>query len=402
MKNLNLHLGDYKDHHLFVYGGGFEKVNLITGMKGGGKSHITKGIIAESLKAGMSAVVFDINNEYDKLPNALLLKVGINLKFRLDFIKTETFFGILEKLAPLSEKTAYAVYAKIPQIIEQCKTEWVTRKNKDIKSIPDLDFLKKAVNKIIEGKETEATKSMKVAYIRSLENLDNHKLIMTQNEAWNEDEAIKSSHQPPDIISLRTAFNNMFLGDPQVLIFQIGGLPSSLQKVIVKLVIDHLKESCDKQTKFMNSNNANKYPIYPTIYFEEAHMYMDTRDIDDLVPLIRHIGINVFFVTNTPGALPESVFRLLDNLIMTRMVNRKDIDRVADCGLTDKETIVGFAQNLKDHHALFLSAKDGATRNFPLVFHVRDFGLPKSGATRSQWEAMKELPQSNSEELLDG
>ena len=99
--------------------------------------------------------------------------------------------------------------------------------------------------------------------------------------------------------------------------------------------------------------------------------------------------MNVFFITNTPGALPDSVFRLLDNLVMTRLINRKDIDRLVDCGLADKDTIEGFAQNLRDHHALFLSAKNGATQNFPLVCHVRDFGLPQSGQTRSQWEAMK-------------
>jgi hypothetical protein len=361
-------------------------------MKGGGKSHITKGIISESLKAGMSSVVFDINNEYGKLPHSLILKPGENLKFRLDFMKAETFLRLVEKLAPFPEKTANVAYAKIPAIIEGRKKEKLKKNGEEVDCVPDIDFLIKSGEKIFEGRG-EAVENMRGAYRRTLENIDGYNLIMKEQDAVKEDLAIKKKEKPPKIISLRSAFNNMFEGKSQVLIFQIGGLLSTLQRSIVALVIDHLKEACNKQTKF-SQKNQDRYPIYPTVFFEEAHMYMDARDIDDLVPLIRHIGINVFFVTNTPGALPESVFRLLDNLIMTRMVNRKDIDRVADCGLTDKETIVGFAQNLKEHHALFLSGKEGATKNFPLVFHVRNFGLPESGQTRSQWKAMKENQKS--------
>ncbi|MFM6205511.1 hypothetical protein, partial [Planktothrix sp.] len=79
--------------------------------------------------------------------------------------------------------------------------------------------------------------------------------------------------------------------------------------------------------------------------------------------------------------------------------NKKDIDKVIGCGLTDKRTIEGFAKDLPRYHNLFLSANNGATKNFPLVFKVRDFttsqaeggeDLPKSGVTRSMWEIIKE------------
>lgn len=68
---IDLFLGDYQGHPVNVSGGGFEKVNIITGMKGEGKSHLTKGIIDESRQRGMSAVVFDINGEYAALPGAM-------------------------------------------------------------------------------------------------------------------------------------------------------------------------------------------------------------------------------------------------------------------------------------------------------------------------------------------
>ena len=117
-------------------------------------------------------------------------------------------------------------------------------------------------------------------------------------------------------------------------------------------------------------------------------MYMDEHDINELIPLIRHLGMNLFFITNTPGNLPDSVFRLLDNLFMSRMLNEADIKRVVACGLADKETIESFAPELPEHHALVLSAKDGVTSNFPLVFKVRDFRLLRSGVTRSMWRAL--------------
>jgi hypothetical protein len=118
-------------------------------------------------------------------------------------------------------------------------------------------------------------------------------------------------------------------------------------------------------------------------------MYMEPKVINELLPLIRHYGMNVFFITNTPAALPDSVFRLIDNLIMTRILNKKDIEQVKTCGLTDGDTIQGFATTLKKYHALLLSGQSGATSGFPLVFKVRDFGLPPSGVTKSMWEAMK-------------
>src|SRR4028119_44386 len=108
MSNLYLNLGDYKGESLNVYGGGCEKVNLITGMKGGGKSHITKGIISEGILSNMSAVVFDINNEYDQLPNVLPLKPGENLKFRLDYMESETFVRMMDRLNPSFGQTATA------------------------------------------------------------------------------------------------------------------------------------------------------------------------------------------------------------------------------------------------------------------------------------------------------
>lgn len=51
-----------------VEGQSLEKVNIITGVKGSGKSHLAKVILLELIKLGAPCIVFDINREYINLP----------------------------------------------------------------------------------------------------------------------------------------------------------------------------------------------------------------------------------------------------------------------------------------------------------------------------------------------
>ncbi|KKD38132.1 helicase HerA domain-containing protein [Limnoraphis robusta] len=412
-EGINILLGEYKERPVEVYAGGFEKVNLITGMKGGGKSHITKGIIHLQRKLGMPSIVFDINGEYNGLPKSHLIRPTENLRFRLDQLPIPSLFSIFDQLSLFnSQPTDNAVKAKLPELIEQ---------RIQVGNKPDLQFLRDQAREICGNQDM-----MRGAYERGISNLISYNIFCTEAEAREEEKAIKEKREPrTGIVSLRTVLHRMSrsiqtLEDTEsstektkqvksqtledlkknigILVFDMGGLSSIIQKVIVTLVIDQLKEICRKQYLALQKDRI-EIPIYPSVFFEEAHMYMDEGYIDELIPLIRHLGMNLFFVTNTPSALPDSVFRLVDNVIMTRMVNKKDIDKVIGCGLTDKRTIEGFAKDLPRYHNLFLSANNGATKNFPLVFKVRDFtasqteggeDLPKSGVTRSMWEIIKE------------
>lgn len=414
-EGLNIWLGEYKKRPVEVYAGGFEKVNLITGMKGGGKSHITKGIIHLQRELGMPSIVFDINGEYNSLPKSHLLRPTENLRFRLDQLPIPSLFTIFDQLSLFNTTpTENAVKANLPEVIRQ--------REQASRNIPDLAFLLQNAEDVVGTNE-----QMLGAYRRGINNLISYNIFCNANQAREEDRAIKEQREPTGIISLRTVLYRMsrsidiqtsedteslrdktkqvgsqtledLKNNVGILVFDMGGLSSIIQKVIVTLVIDQLKEICRKQYSFLQEEKI-EIPIYPSVFFEEAHMYMDAGYIDELIPLIRHLGMNLFFVTNTPSALPDSVFRLVDNVIMTRMVNKKDIDKVIGCGLTDKKTIEGFAKDLPRYHNLFLSANNGATKNFPLVFKVRDFtasqaeggeDLPKSGVTRSMWEVIKE------------
>jgi len=160
---------------------------------------------------------------------------------------------------------------------------------------------------------------MRASYVQSLETLETFNLFVTEKEIRDENKARKQGLTTPTTTLSSTFYNLDQQQQAGVVVFAIGGQLPDLQRTIVKLVRDGLKEICDRQSKEVEKN-PNHTPIYPTVFFEEAHMYMDEQDINELIPLIRHLGMNLFFITNTPGNLPDSVFRLLDNLFMNRIL----------------------------------------------------------------------------------
>jgi hypothetical protein len=52
----------------YIEGQALEKVNIITGVKGAGKSHLAKVLLLQLIERGAPCIVFDINREYVNLP----------------------------------------------------------------------------------------------------------------------------------------------------------------------------------------------------------------------------------------------------------------------------------------------------------------------------------------------
>jgi hypothetical protein len=388
---MNIDLGTYLGEAFVFSGDLLDKINVITGMKGGGKSHITKGIIDESRKIGMSSVVFDINDNdaYDTLPDAISLKPGDTLKFRLDRVEPEALIRLFDRMAPFGgDATANGARASLPRLL---------RDRISAGHIPDLDYLEARSGDIFSG-TGPAVNAMIDSYGRSIAMLRKKNLIMTEQEAKNEDQSIKNKTGASNVVSPTTAFFQIYdAKKPGIIVINLSEFTRQEQKAVVMLLLEYLKDLCSRQAENQakllttgedRSNQEPSVPIYPSVFFEEAHMYMEPNDINDLVPVVRHVGMNLFFVTNTPGALPDSVFRLADNVFLTRVLNKKDIDQVKNCGLADGESIESFARNLPDRHVLVLGGRDRVGNQFPLVVSVRDFGF-KSGSTRSMWVALR-------------
>jgi DNA helicase HerA-like ATPase len=56
--------------NFYIEGQDLEKVNVVTGVKGSGKSHLAKVILLQLIEQGAPCIVFDINREYIHLPKA--------------------------------------------------------------------------------------------------------------------------------------------------------------------------------------------------------------------------------------------------------------------------------------------------------------------------------------------
>ena len=64
-----LHLGQtLRGEPFYIEGHHLEKVNIVTGVKGAGKSYLSKVILLELINAGAPCIVFDLNKEYIHLP----------------------------------------------------------------------------------------------------------------------------------------------------------------------------------------------------------------------------------------------------------------------------------------------------------------------------------------------
>jgi hypothetical protein len=315
VSDLNLDLGTYKNESVSVFGGGFEKVNLITGMKGAGKSHIAKGIIDQNRSCGVSALVFDVNDNdaYDQLPGARALEPGKNLKFRLDRMHPEAFLLLMMRLAPPGEATRPLVYARLPRVLEDRKRAG---------HCPDIPFLRAQSSNIVPG-NTPVENNMRASLERSYDMIEALNLIMTDDEAKAESPVLSRTPgaSEPAVLSLSAALATTIEAGPSVLVIKLAGLTSELQKVVVRMIIEHIKVLCKKQADH-HERDSTHVPVYPSIFFEEAHMYMEEADIDALIPIVRHIGPNLFFITNTPDALPDSVIRLVDMTCPRCLVHR--------------------------------------------------------------------------------
>jgi hypothetical protein len=73
-----LELGEtLRGEPFLVEGQGMEKINIVTGVKGSGKSHLSKVILIELIKRGAPCIVFDINKEYIHLPRHEMQSDGV-------------------------------------------------------------------------------------------------------------------------------------------------------------------------------------------------------------------------------------------------------------------------------------------------------------------------------------
>jgi uncharacterized protein len=347
-------------------------VNVITGVKGSGKSHTAKHLVLQLARHNVPVVVFDVNGEYTSLPNAQVFKWGQDFRPSLwDF-----GYGILQQVMqavyPLPDNSEAVFSTRLPQIWG-LRREYL-KKNPKTPGELDIPFL---LQQKWGGGDFVVD-----AINRRLEMIDGMNLF-SRNAANNQSTNFRT------IYDFAAGDEN---NEGKPIIFDMRELSAQLQQALVRAISDFLKDICKEETNGrVNAQGELEAPPlhrYPFVFYEEAHFYIKEEVIVDIITRGRHIGMGAFFVTNTPQELPRTVFRQLDNLFLLSLTHNDDIRNVSQSSFTDEDTIRSFATRMPQYHSLIIG---NVTSRYPLVVKVAELpdNVPASGRTRSTWDRFK-------------
>jgi hypothetical protein len=350
----------------FIEGQDLEKVNVITGVKGSGKSHLSKLMLLQLIKAGAPCIVFDINKEYIHLPTVEVdpktgqtLKPGIvHLEAGGNFRLSVRQFGLaplmtLMERYGLPEVSSLYFENRISRLWEEAEALESRNKNK----LPYIGI--EQLIQMAEDQEFGGGSSTAVVNnaIRSrLEAVRNTRIF---------------ARNPKEAASLGDAYRKIREGG--ALIIDVSGLSNLAREGFVQAIIELVKDLCVWEIE----HETHRFPF---IFFEEAHLYVSRKSIDYIVTRARHLGITSFFVTNMIHGLEEAVLRQADNLFLLRIPFEDDVRHVSRGAATDYETMMAFVRRLRERYALVIG---NVTAQYPLMFEVDPLeGVNTAGETR--------------------
>jgi DNA helicase HerA-like ATPase len=349
----------------FIEGQDLEKVNVVTGVKGSGKSHLSKVLLLQLIAQGAPCVVFDINREYIHLPKVevdpetgkllqrgiIHLEAGGNFRLGVRQFGLPPLMTLLQRFG-LPEVSALYFENRLTRLWAEAET--LEREQGQAPYIGLQQLIQMAEANEFGG--------------------GSNALVVNQ-AIRSRLEAVKNTH-----IFARTVQEAASLGDTYRLIrhggamvIDISGLSNLAREGFVQAIIELVKDLCLWEIEHDNHR-------FPFIFFEEAHLYVSRQSIDYIVTRARHLGITSFFVTNMIHGLDETILRQADNLFLLRVPFEDDVRHVSRGAATDYETMGAFVRRLRQHHALVIG---NVTAQYPLIFRVDPLdGINTAGETR--------------------
>lgn len=272
-------------------------VNVVTGIKGSGKSHLAKHLVLALSESQVPCIIFDINGEYVPLPKAQVLNWGENFLPKLADVGYEMLEMMVRTVYPLPPASpSESVFENgLRQFFNQRRAFCKKQDKEFTVEISDLqshswgggDFVVRAID-------------------------DRLQMIEGMHLFWS------SKTQGNNSLKITDLYDNACQGQP--IVFDMRGLSQNLQQALVRSVNKYLEDICNAESKPTQNQSAPATPArnrYPFVFFEEAHFYVSEATIVNIITRGRHIGMGSVFVTNTPQKLPDTVFRQLDNLFLT-------------------------------------------------------------------------------------
>jgi len=320
------------------------RLNIITGKKETGKSHLSKLLITSLLQYKATVVVLDLNGEYaglgmtsDGKRNAYYNKIHVltpsqNFKVALNQLHLNVLLNILINALHMPGTSARE-FRRIWQFLKE-------------KGSLNLHELGEAIrNWHCNQNVRDALFSRYYAMVNSGFFTDNIA------EATLLEECLFKAREEGGaiIINLR----NTSSIDRQIVVeYVLGKLVELLTSWKLKAVF---------------------------LFAEEAHLYLRETYWDDIVTRMRHFGIFTTFITNQPDTIRENIYRQADNIFLFNFTNENDLEVVSRAARVDAETVKSIARDLPPHHCLALGK---VVKDFPIVVKVKALDVKTMGETR--------------------
>ena len=320
------------------------RLNIITGKKETGKSHLSKLLMLNLIRYGATVVVFDLNGEY------------ISLGMTSDG-KRNAYYNKVHVLTP----------------------------SQNFKVVLKQLHLHVLLNILIHALHLPGTSAREFRRIwRSLKergNLNLHEL----------GEAIRNwrcNHHVRDALFSRyyALLNSGFFTDN---VAEAMLLEESLFKAgdVGGVIVINLRNTSSIDRQIVVEYVLGKVVELLTswklkavfLFAEEAHLYLRETYWDDIVTRMRHFGIFTTFVTNQPDTIRGNIYRQADNIFLFNFTNEHDLEAVSRAAKVDAETVKSIARDLPPHYCLVLGK---ATKDFPMVVKVKALDIKTMGETR--------------------
>ena len=322
------------------------RLNIVTGKKGTGKSHLSKLLAMSFLDHGAPCLILDVNGEYTNLTRRAsgenspyegkitVLTPRVSLRFTLAEIGLGTMLDILLHALDLPGTSA-RVFARIWRQLEQ-----------------KSDLTLKSLGEAIAGSDCHEG-------VRDA--LQSRYNTIVDTGIFTDDTSSTNSHRLIERLAAGGA-----------VVVNMKNQPFTIRRIVVELLLSKITEllsHCRLKAVFL--------------FAEEAHLYLRETYWDDIVTRMRHLGIFTTFITNQPDTIQENIYRQADNIFLFNFTNERDLDVVAKAAKIDGESVKLLVKDLPAGHCLAIG---DVVHDFPIVVNIRPLDVEALGGTRYFFE----------------
>ncbi|MBS7656590.1 MAG: ATP-binding protein [Candidatus Bathyarchaeia archaeon] len=330
------------------------RLNIITGKKGTGKSHLSKLLVLGLVQHGATVVILDINGEYT------------NLGLTEDGTKTENF----EKIHVLSpgENFKVTLYQTNLYVIMRILTYAL-----NLPGTSAREF--RHIWRALEESGTVTLHELGGAINRSKCNQHVRDAMYSRYYAMVHSGFFTDNMA--EAVDLEALLKKIENNGGGAIVINLSNTSPTDRQIVVEFVLAKLQEI------------LSQWKIKAAFLFaEEAHLYLRETYWDDAVTRMRHYGLFTTFVTNQPNTINENIYRQADNIFLLNFVNEHDLEIVSRAARVDAETAVSIVRDLPPHHCLVLGK---VVKDFPIIVKIKPLNIQTLGKTRYFFKERKNV-----------